>query len=79
MPPTERAALVAVADGTRVTVRLSVTSFYVFKPDMLRVQGNRLAGKIGIYVMEKHKMFQIDNPQDIVLCQAIMRGYGLDK
>ncbi len=54
-------------------------SFYVFKPDMLRAQGNRLAGKIGIYVMEKHKMFQIDNPQDIVLCQAIMRGYGLDK
>jgi CMP-N,N'-diacetyllegionaminic acid synthase len=54
-------------------------SFYVFKPDMLRAQGNRLAGKIGIYVMEKHKMFQIDNPQDIALCRAIMRGYGLDK
>jgi len=54
-------------------------SFYVFKPDMLRAQGNRLAGKIGIYVMEKHKMFQIDNPQDIDLCQVIMRGYGLDK
>ncbi len=54
-------------------------SFYLFKPDLLRTQGNRLAGRIGIYVMEKHKMFQIDNPQDIVLCRAIMRGYGLDK
>lgn len=54
-------------------------SFYLFKPDLLRAHGNRLAGKIGIYVMEKHKMFQIDNPQDIVLCRAIMRGYGLDK
>jgi N-acylneuraminate cytidylyltransferase len=54
-------------------------SFYIFKPSILRTYGNRLAGKIGIYVMEKYKMFQIDNPQDIILCQAIMRGYGIAK
>jgi N-acylneuraminate cytidylyltransferase len=54
-------------------------SFYIFKPNILRTYNNRLGGKIGIYVMEKHKMFQIDNPQDLVLCQVIMRGYGLDK
>lgn len=54
-------------------------SFYIFKPHILRAHNNRLGGKIGIYVMERYKMFQIDNPQDIVLCQAIMRGYGLDR
>lgn len=54
-------------------------SFYIFTPKILRATHNRLGGKIGLYVMEKYKMFQIDNFQDIVLCQAIMRGYGLDK
>jgi N-acylneuraminate cytidylyltransferase len=54
-------------------------SFYLFRPEILRAANNRLGGKTGLYVMEKHKMFQIDNPQDIVLCRAIMQGYGLDK
>lgn len=54
-------------------------SFYIFRPEILRILNNRLGGKIGIYVMERHKMFQIDNPEDIVLCESIMRGYGLDK
>ena len=54
-------------------------SFYIFRPEILRAANNRLGGKIGLYVMEKHKVFQIDNPQDIVLCRAIMQGYGLDK
>jgi len=26
--------------------------------------------------MERHKMFQIDRPEDIQLCAAIMKGYG---
>jgi hypothetical protein len=30
-------------------------------------------------VLEKHKMFQIDNEADVALCEAIMRGYGLDR
>jgi N-acylneuraminate cytidylyltransferase len=54
-------------------------SFYIFRPEILRTTNNRLAGRIGLYVMEKHKMFQIDTPQDIILCGTIMRGYGLDK
>ncbi len=54
-------------------------SFYVFKPELLRRSKNRLGGKIGIYVMSKHKMFQIDGVQDIALSQAIMRAYGLDR
>jgi CMP-N,N'-diacetyllegionaminic acid synthase len=51
-------------------------SFYVFVPSLLREQKNRLGGRIGLHVMERHKMFQIDRPEDIKLCAAIMRSYG---
>lgn len=51
-------------------------SFYVFRPTQLRQTMNRLGGRIGMFVMERHKMFQIDRPEDIRLCEAIMRGYG---
>lgn len=54
-------------------------SFYIFRPEVLRRLGNRLGGKIGLYVMERHKMFQIDNPEDVRLCEAIMHGFGLDR
>jgi N-acylneuraminate cytidylyltransferase len=51
-------------------------SFYVFKPHLLREGNNRLGGRIGLFVMERHKMFQIDRPEDVTLCSVIMRGYG---
>jgi N-acylneuraminate cytidylyltransferase len=51
-------------------------SFYVFVPQLLRDKKNRLGGRIGMHVMERHKMFQIDRPEDIKLCAAIMRSYG---
>jgi CMP-N,N'-diacetyllegionaminic acid synthase len=51
-------------------------SFYVLVPQLLREKKNRLGGKIGMHVMERHKMFQIDRPEDIKLCAAIMRSYG---
>ena len=51
-------------------------SFYVLIPALLREQNNRLGGKIGMHLMERHKMFQIDRPEDIKLCAAIMRSYG---
>ena len=54
-------------------------SFYVFPPRVLREQHNRLGGRIGIQVMARHKMFQIDNPEDIALCEAVMRSFGLDR
>ena len=54
-------------------------SFYIFRPEILRSLNNRLGGKIGIYIMERYKMFQIDNPEDVTLCEVIMHGYGLDK
>ena len=51
-------------------------SFYVFIPSLLRDQKNRLGGRIGFHVMDRHKMFQIDRPEDIKLCAAIMCSYG---
>lgn len=51
-------------------------SFYVLIPSLLREQNNRLGGKIGFHAMERHKMFQIDRPEDVKLCAAIMRSYG---
>jgi len=54
-------------------------SFYLFKPSLIRQTNNRLGGKIGIYVMKRFKMFQIDTPDDIELCSLMMSGYGLDK
>ena len=51
-------------------------SFYVLIPSLLREQNNRLGGKIGFHVMERHKMFQIDRTEDVKLCGAIMRSYG---
>ncbi len=54
-------------------------SFYVFRPEILRKEGNRLGGRIGAFIMPAHKIFQIDTPEDLMLCEAIMRGYGLDR
>jgi len=54
-------------------------SFYIFSPDLLRNMGNRLGGRIGMYVMEFYKSFQIDNPEDIFFCSSIMSAYNLDK
>jgi len=54
-------------------------SFYLFRPEVLRKFNNRFGGKIGMTKMEFWKMFQIDEPSDIKLCQVIMHGYGLDK
>jgi N-acylneuraminate cytidylyltransferase len=51
-------------------------SFYVFVPRLLREESNRLGGRIGFHMMERHKMFQIDRLEDVKLCAAIMRSYG---
>lgn len=51
-------------------------SFYVFPPRLLRETNNRLGGRIGLYAMDRHKMFQIDRPEDVALCRAILTGYG---
>jgi CMP-N,N'-diacetyllegionaminic acid synthase len=53
-------------------------SFYIFRPSVLTEESNRIGGRVGMYVMEHYKMFQIDSPDDIELSSIIMKGYGLD-
>ena len=53
-------------------------SFYIFKPNLL-INNNRLGGKKILFEMERYKMFQIDNIEDVKLCSVIMSGYNLDK
>ena len=54
-------------------------SFYLTRPAILRGTSNRLGGKIGIFVMDRFKMFQIDSRDDARLCEVIMHGYGYDR
>lgn len=54
-------------------------SFYIFKPEVLRDNKNRLGGKIGYYIMENYKSFQIDEMDDLKLCELIMSGYRLNE
>lgn len=54
-------------------------SIYMFRPAVLRNTNNRLGGRIGTFAMARHKSFQIDNMEDIALCEAMIRGYGYDR
>jgi len=52
-------------------------SFYLFKPNVLRENKNRLGGKIGCVVMEFWKMNEIDSLDDIKMCSALMEEFLL--
>ena len=52
-------------------------SFYLFTPELLRKTDCRLGGRIGVFVMPLYKLFQIDEPGDVKLCEIILNGYGL--
>ena len=54
-------------------------SFYMFKPEILRKYKNRLGGKIGIAEMEYWKHFEIDNLEDMFLCEVIMKNFLIKK
>ena len=51
-------------------------SFYIISPGLLISNNNRLGGYVGIYEQEQYKMYQIDNIEDVALCEAILNGYG---
>ena len=53
-------------------------SFYLFKPEVLRKYGNRFGGKIGMTQMEFWKMFEIDSPVDLKMCEALMKAFLLN-
>ncbi len=52
-------------------------SFYIFSPEGIKENGNRLYGKVGTYPMDAWKRFQIDTPDELKLCDAIIKGMGL--
>jgi N-acylneuraminate cytidylyltransferase len=46
-------------------------SFYIFKPDILFSTGNRLGGKIGIFLMDFWQSFEIDTLDDLELVKIL--------
>ncbi len=48
-------------------------SIYVFRPELIRSQRNRLGGKITIYEMPFWKSFQIDELDDIGICEYYLK------
>ena len=50
-------------------------SFWIFKPRLIKEKNNRLGGKIGNYIMEFYKSFQIDDPEDVKLCESVMKTF----
>tara|TARA_B100000953_G_scaffold180018_1_gene148348 strand:+ start:1295 stop:1990 length:696 start_codon:yes stop_codon:yes gene_type:complete len=47
-------------------------SIYIFKPKIIKECLNRLGGKIGIYIMDAWKIHEIDNEEDIGICEYFM-------
>ncbi len=47
-------------------------SIYIFKPWVLRKFNNRLGGKVAVYRMPALNSFQIDEPADLELVEAVM-------
>lgn len=48
-------------------------SFYIFRSEAIKKRRNRLGGKIVIYQMPFWKSFQIDDRDDIEICEYYMR------
>ena len=46
-------------------------SIYVFKPAVLREHDNRLGGRIAVHVMDPLDSFQIDEPSDLAVAEAL--------
>jgi len=52
-------------------------SFFMFKPKGIISAQNRLHGRIGCVFMEKYKMFQIDEIEDIEIAEYFIKKYDL--
>ncbi len=55
------------------TTYLENGSIYVFRPEILRRHRNRLGGKIVVYEMDRLSSQQIDNQDDLELCELIAK------
>ena len=54
-------------------------SIYIFKPEIIRKYLNRIGGNIGIYLMDSWKIHEIDNKEDIGICEYFMNTKNLIK
>jgi CMP-N,N'-diacetyllegionaminic acid synthase len=54
-------------------------SIYLFKPELLKKHHNRLSGKIEVSLMDFWKSFEIDDYDDIELCETLMKHYILKR
>lgn len=54
-------------------------AFYINKVDNILVSGNRLSGKIGIYVMPEYTATEIDEPDDWTILESLMQRHVLSK
>ena len=54
-------------------------SIYIFKPEVIKVKHNRLGGKIAIYEMDAWKSFQIDDIEDLGICEYYIKKRLLKK
>jgi N-acylneuraminate cytidylyltransferase len=52
-------------------------SFYIFSPYVLRSFRNRFGERIGLVEMEFWKTFEIDSPETLRICAALMREFIL--
>jgi len=53
-------------------------SFYLISPDVLKKTGLRFGERLGIFPMDSCKAFEIDEPEDIKLCEVIMKSFILE-
>ena len=51
-------------------------SVYCTRVGALRQSGNRLSGRIGVSLMPRWTMPEIDEPEDIKLCEVLMAEYA---
>lgn len=54
-------------------------AFYINKVGNILSNGNRLSGKIGIYEMPEYTATEIDEPDDWIILENLMRRHVLDK
>ena len=52
-------------------------SFYMFKPRGIISENNRLHGNIGYIFMDRYKMFQIDEKDDMEIAEYFIKKYDL--
>jgi len=52
-------------------------SFYITRTQLLKERRNRLGGRIGIWEVPMWKRFEIDEPEDLRICEQFMRLYKI--